>query len=144
MSLNPERPWPNTNGQNIQGQLQCFWPYLSFSVFCCSPWCSPSIFSTWSLATSPFPFPFCHKVKSREVPLLLSVRKGRKGSKCHKIQNGHGPTQMAKYTGTVAVFLAISVVFRFLLFSVVLPLYIPKVVSGHCQNLLFVYLSLLP
>ena len=121
-----QHKWPN-----IQGQLLCFWPYPSFSVFCCSPWCSPSTFSTLSLAISPFPFPFCHKVKGKEVPLLFSVRKGRKGSKCHNIQNGHGPTQMAKNTGTVAVFLAISVVFRFLLFSVVLPLYILNLVIGH-------------
>ena len=51
--------------------------------------------------------------------------------KGHKIQEDHGPTKMAKYTGTVAVFLAISVVFRFLLFSVVFPLYILNFVSGY-------------
>ena len=124
-----QHTWPT-----IQEHLRCCWPQRSFSVFCCSSWCPPSICSTSSVAAPPFicfPFPFCHKVKGREVPFLFSMGKGRKGSKCHKIQNGHGPTQMAKNTGTVAVFLAISVVFLFLLFFVVFPLYILNFVKGH-------------
>ena len=64
--------WPN-----IHGQLQCFWPYLSFSVFCSSSWCSPSISSALSVSTSPFLFyfPFCHKVKGREFHFYISCEK---------------------------------------------------------------------